>query len=437
MDVLADFLKTAGVTAQIDRSPYGGHVWTQSARTNPRPSGHACVKMVCVAKGKYSFGPERVDEPLLRGDIVFLLEGHPCSIEQLESDSTLITGSVIFQAGVLALETLKLPGASIVRGQDNAESMELAVRLGKEVEHARGGWEQVAVCLATSLFITALRASESCENRNGGGQGWLRSLADPEIGNAMRLMHEAPEYRWTVAELAERLSISRSAFAERFKKTTGRPPLDYLTWWRLQRAAARLRTGESSKLFELARDAGYQSEAAFSKAFRREFGISPGAARREAIAQQSTPSQLQLEIKKRNPFDSAEQEVSLNLVKSFESVRRPFEQLFGSYGLTGAEYNILRIMRGTNRPMPMDEVLDHLLIPHENVPHHIEQLGQKNYAQQNEHSGEWEITKAGKALLAKLDGPTQQLHRKQLTHFTADELSELNRLLVKFRSPVQ
>lgn len=432
MDVLADFLRTAGVTAQVDRSTYVAPVWTQTEPTHLKPSGHACLKMLCVAKGKYSIAPEN----LSHGDIAFLLEGNPCRVERLEPDSALVTGTIIFRAGVMAIETLKLPSASIVRGRDNPESMELVARLANEVEFARGGWEQVSVCLATSLFITALRASETCESRNGSGQGWLRSLVDPEIGSAMRLMHEAPEYRWTVAELAERLSISRSAFAERFKKTTGRPPLEYLTWWRLQRAAARLRSGESAKLYELARSAGYQSEAAFSKAFRREFGVSPGAARRSALAQRTTPSQLQLELKKRNPFDSAEQEASLNLVKSFEAVRRPFEQLLDSYGVTGAEYNILRIMRGTNSSMTLDEVLGHLLVPHDNIPHHFEQLAKKNYAQQNVSSGEWQITKTGKALLTKLDEPIQQMHRKQLTHFTTDELSELNRLLVKFRTPI-
>ncbi len=212
---------------------------------------------------------------------------------------------------------------------------------------SRGGWEQVSECLATSLFITSLRVSETCETHEGGGQGWLRALVDREIGSALRLMHQAPEYRWTVAELAEQLSISRSAFAERFKRITGRPPLEYLTWWRLQRAAASLRRGDSATMFELARNSGYQSEAAFSKAFRREFGVPPGEVRRQALAQKDTPSQLQLEIRKRNPFEFPEQEASLNLAKSFEAVRKPFQDLISGYGITSAEYNILRILRGT------------------------------------------------------------------------------------------
>ncbi len=279
----------------------------------------------------------------------------------------------------MALATLNLGNATIVRGEDHPECKDLATRIAAEVLLARSGWEQVAECLSTSLFITALRTREAYEPEKSSGQGWLRALADPEIGNALRLMHQAPEYRWTVAELADLLSVSRSAFAERFKRVTGRPPLEYLTWWRLQRAAARLRSGEAASMYELARSSAYQSEAAFSKAFRREFGMTPGAVRRQAFAQKATPSQLQLEIKKRNPFDAPEQEAGLNLVKTFEVIRQAFEELLNRHELTGAEYNILRILRGKNCPMSFDEVLSHLLIPHANLPQQFEQLVVKRY----------------------------------------------------------
>lgn len=248
-------------------------------------------------------------------------------------------------------------------------------------------------------------------------------------------MHQSPEYRWTVAELAEQLSISRSAFAERFKRITGRPPLEYLTWWRLQRAAARLRSGEAATMFELARNSGYQSEAAFSKAFRREFGVAPGELRRQALAQKTTPSLLQLEIKKRNPFELPEQEAGLNLAKSFEAIRRPFDELMRSHDLSGAEYNILRILRGKNCPMTIDEVLSHLLIPLTNLPEHLEKLASKQLVTHQLGIGQWEITNQGKSVLTKLDEPTLSLHRRQFANFSAGEIAEFNRLLVKFRTP--
>ncbi len=435
MDVLADFLKTAGVTARVDSLPTVDQSWTHSGSAAVSPTGNAQLSLLCVAAGEYSMFDQQTRKSLTAGDVVFLSQGSSYHFESLSAESTLIVGSIVFRAGHMALATLNLPGATILRGQDHPESKDLAMRLASEVQLARGGWQQVAECLATVLFITSLRATESSDTNQGGGKGWLRALVDPEIGNALRLMHQSPEHRWTVAELAEQLSISRSAFAERFKRITGRPPLEYLTWWRLQRAAARLRSGEVATMFELARNSGYQSEAAFSKAFRREFGLAPGEVRRQALAQRDTPSLLQLEIKKRNPFELPEQEAGLNLAKSFEAIRRPFDELVRIHDLTGAEYNILRILRGKNCPMAIEEVQSHLLIPLTNLPEHLEKLVSKQFVAHLMDPARWEITIQGKTVLAKLDEPTLSLHRRQFANFSAGEIAEFNRLLVKLRTP--
>ena len=430
------FLKTAGVTASVDPAPYIDQDWLHAGKAPGSAHENAQLRMLCVAAGEYSIVDHGARKSLTAGDVVFLQEGSSYRVERLQPASTLIVGSIVFRAGVMALATLNLASATIVRGLDHPESKDLATRLAKEVLLARGGWAQVSECLATSLFITSLRTSDACETeKKSSGQGWLRALIDPEIGGALRLMHQAPEYRWTVAELADQLSISRSAFAERFKRITGRPPLEYLTWWRLQRAAARLRSGELASMYELARSSAYQSEAAFSKAFRREFGMTPGEVRRQAFAQKVTPSQLQIEIKKRNPFESPEQEAGLNLVKTFEVIRQAFEELLDRHELTGAEYNILRILRGKNCPMSFEEVLGHLLIPHVNLPKQFEQLVSKQYIAQEADAGLWYITDQGRSLLTKLDEPTMYLHRRQFAHFSAGEISELNRLLIKLRTP--
>ncbi|MBL8891437.1 MAG: helix-turn-helix domain-containing protein [Planctomycetaceae bacterium] len=435
MDVLADFLRTVGVAAQVDPSPYRNQDWGHATEGRLESTGTARLKMLCVAAGEYSLVEKETRRPLTQGDVVFLAAGSGYRVTSLKSDATLITGSIIFRTGVMALTALNLPSATIVRGIDQPECQELVVRIAKEVLKAEGGWEQVAECLAISLFISSLRASGSCQANEGNGQGWLRALVDPEIGNALKLMHRAPEYRWTIAELAEELAISRSAFAERFKKITGRPPLEYLTWWRLQRAAARLRSGEIATLYEAAKTSGYQSEAAFSKAFRREFGMPPGEVRRQAQARKGTPSQLQLDIKKRNPFEFAEQEVGLNFVKSYEAIRRPFEELLENHGLSGAEYNILRILRGRNSPMTFDEVVSHLLIPHANVPEHFARLVSRQYIIQEKDSFQYVITDLGQSVLKKLDEPIMSLHRQQFAHFSTGEIAEMNRLLVKLRTP--
>ncbi len=108
---------------------------------------------------------------------------------------------------------------------------------------------------------------------------WLRGLADPHVGAAMRLIHEQPAEPWTVATLAARVGLSRSGFALRFAELVGEPPMRYLTRWRLQKAAEML-GDDARSIAEVAERAGYDSESAFNKAFKRTLGVAPGAYRR-------------------------------------------------------------------------------------------------------------------------------------------------------------
>jgi AraC-like DNA-binding protein len=109
--------------------------------------------------------------------------------------------------------------------------------------------------------------------------GWLRALADPRIGAAMRSLHEKIERPWTVAELASAAGMSRSAFALRFREVVGETPLDYLTRWRMYKAALLLREGDR-KLTEVANAVGYDSDGSFNKTFKRVVGVTPGDYRR-------------------------------------------------------------------------------------------------------------------------------------------------------------
>ena len=102
--------------------------------------------------------------------------------------------------------------------------------------------------------------------------GWLAALHDPIVGRALMLLHASPAGSWTVASLARRVATSRTVLGERFAALLGRPPMRYLAQWRLQLAAHYLRTtGET--LPEIAGRVGYESEAAFSRAFKRELGV--------------------------------------------------------------------------------------------------------------------------------------------------------------------
>jgi AraC-like DNA-binding protein len=134
--------------------------------------------------------------------------------------------------------------------------------------------------LAEVLFDQAMRL-QIRSPADSGKASWLRALADPQLSAALRLMHAEPNHAWTVPELARRVSMSRSAFAARFRQQVGETPLDHLTRWRMVRAAGMMRDKPSTKLSSIAAAVGYETESAFGKVFRRVMGCSPGLYRKE------------------------------------------------------------------------------------------------------------------------------------------------------------
>ncbi|MCL4798777.1 MAG: AraC family transcriptional regulator [Burkholderiales bacterium] len=159
----------------------------------------------------------------------------------------------------------------------------------RETAAARPGGDTVLAKLAELLFVEALR--RYIELLPDGRTGWLAGLRDPYVGRALGLMHERPGHPWTVDELGERVGLSRSALAQRFTDLVGQPPMQYLTRWRLTVAAQRLRS-ERTSLAGIAAESGYDSEAAFNRAFKRELGTTPAAWRRNggATAPRTLPS---------------------------------------------------------------------------------------------------------------------------------------------------
>ena len=107
-----------------------------------------------------------------------------------------------------------------------------------------------------------------------GQTGWLAGARDPEVGNALALVHGQPSDPWTIAQLARRVGVSRSVLAERFRHFLGVPPMAYLTRWRLQ-LGAQLLTSTSHSVAQIAAEVGYESEPAFNRAFKREFASPP------------------------------------------------------------------------------------------------------------------------------------------------------------------
>jgi AraC-like DNA-binding protein len=128
-----------------------------------------------------------------------------------------------------------------------------------------------------------LHAIRSCLAAGGATAGLLRGLSDSKIGKALAAMHERIGHPWTVERLVEEVGMSRSAFSSSFSELVGEPPMAYLSRWRLNRSAALLRTG-GYKINQVAAAVGYDSEASLSRAFKRCFGLSPGAYRRHHAA---------------------------------------------------------------------------------------------------------------------------------------------------------
>jgi AraC-like DNA-binding protein len=141
----------------------------------------------------------------------------------------------------------------------------------------RPGGEAVLERMSEMMFVEVLR--RHLEGLPAEQRGWLAGMRDPVVGRALALLHERPSEAWTIERLGEEAGLSRSGLHERFVHFIGQPPMQYLAQWRMQLAAGRLRESDA-KLIDVALDVGYESEAAFSRAFKRALGLSPGAWRR-------------------------------------------------------------------------------------------------------------------------------------------------------------
>lgn len=151
-------------------------------------------------------------------------------------------------------------------------------QLEAEATGTQPGSAAIVDRLAEVLFVQAMR-SQISSMLSGSKPSWLRAIVDPQIGDALRLMHAEPSRRWTVPTLAEAVSMSRSAFADRFRRLVGETPLDHLTQWRMVQAAAMLREHQPAAMPAVADAVGYESESSFGKAFKRVMGVSPGTYR--------------------------------------------------------------------------------------------------------------------------------------------------------------
>jgi AraC-like DNA-binding protein len=303
VDVLTDVLQTLRV-----RSACYGRI-DASSPWGIRVSQSAHAKFHVIVEGSAELLVE--GEPPLKlrgGDLVALPHGHAHAVvdavesapELLEdvlrcrpgprtssltlggagARTALVSGRIDFEDRVHNPLLAVLPRVILLRNEARAASdwLEPTLRfLSSEAASDSPGAQTVVSRLTDIVFIQIVRGYLATLPVDA--SGWLCALTDPQIGAALRVIHANPEQAWTVQSLAGAAAMSRSAFASRFNRIVGEPPLQYVTRWRMQKAAGLLREGRAT-LSEIASHVGYDSEAAFSKAFKREVGAAPGVYRR-------------------------------------------------------------------------------------------------------------------------------------------------------------
>jgi AraC-like DNA-binding protein len=295
MDVLTDVLDAVHLSSTVFVQTRLPAPW--GIRTGPRP--HFAFHVIAHGAGWLEV-EGRSGEPVAAGDVVVIAPGHAHTlrsdaaapvrtVEEMLADGSfcrpdigtgtqLVCGSFRFddmQANALLHAVPVVLRSSVAEaGPWLTHTVEL---LAYESFAGRPGNATVVNRLCDALFIYLLRGHLAQQPTPGAS--WLRALDDPQVGQVLRLIHESPEQPWTVALLAGRVGMSRSALAARFVEQVGETPIRYLMRWRAQKAAALLRAGDST-IEAIAGRLGYESGIAFSKAFKRAFGQPPGAYRR-------------------------------------------------------------------------------------------------------------------------------------------------------------
>jgi AraC-like DNA-binding protein len=261
---------------------------------------HQGIKCYAVVSGQCWLSVEGVPEPVLltAGDCFLLPHGLPFSLstslsltpvdyrvllEALKkADATaphegrehyIVGGHFALSGGHADILLSALPPIVHIRKDSDKATMRWSLeRLKEEVRKPQPGGSLIAQQLAYMMLVQALRLHLADGAR--GGVGWLFALADKQMCVAITCIHDDPGHPWTLKELAERVGMSRSIFALRFKETVGATPMEYLTRWRMMLAGDRLKNSDDS-LSAIASSLGYESESAFGKAFRRVMGCSP------------------------------------------------------------------------------------------------------------------------------------------------------------------
>ena len=425
MGVLSDILRTARMECRVlSRHKMVPHS-TLAAKSAD------CGYFYAVTGRSQLTSPGMVPANLEARSVAIWLSPHEHALTILDEETQVVAGEICFAGGLADPLIEGLPALMQESTRTNPTLGLLFEQLLGEVAGEKPGWERMCDHLADLLVVQALRGG--IIRGNGVRSGRLRGLTDPDIGPALQVMHEQPNFAWTVASLAERLALSRSKFAARFKTVVGETPLGYLTRLRLHRAAAKLRDDLDLTLPAIARSVGYQTLAAFSKSFKRQFGTSPGAYRRSSIGlPRRQVSVLQKELKKRNAFELLDQELALNLFRTADCLSHDGDALMHKHNLSSSEYNILRILRGNDETLSPSEIESRMIVRPLNPKGILAGLKKAGLIE-SAPRGLFRIAKRGRERLAAIDAPLLDLNRQLLAHMSELEKEELNRLLIMVR----
>ena len=339
MDVLTDVMQTVRVHSNL----YGRAEFTAPWGIRvPHEPGRA--GFFVISRGSCWLEVDGLESPvpLAGGDFVFFPQGGPYSLRDAldspltpveEIDSVQDHRGKVCSLGGGGAPTSAIWGCFEFEGagrnplfQSLPRMIHLTAESGPHVqwlqstlqfvtsEIASGfpGTETVVNRLTDILFVHAIRAHiAGCAGKGCRANGWLQALADPKIGEALRMIHTAPQTDWTVESLASAVSMSRSAFAARFTSLVGEPPLRYVTAWRMNKASRLLLSGEP--IGAIAQAVGYETDAAFGKAFKKFMGVAPGEYRRQSrepvemeCSTKSVPSGSNAELTTVNEIQVAE-----------------------------------------------------------------------------------------------------------------------------------
>lgn len=308
MDVLSDLLRVVRLDGAYFYPVEAGEPWcVVSARASelaPRilPGAEHLISYHILTRG-YCYaglaGAEQVE--LLAGDVILFPHGDPTVMSSARElaigadtntqsparyPETVLVGAqgsrqTSFVCGFLGCASrpfnpliAALPRQLHVRGMLDSWPGGFTRQLVEESRHQRAGSDTVLTRLAELMFIEVLRRYVA--DLPPGQSGWLAGLRDETVGHALSLLHDRPDRDWTLANLAREVASSRSNLARRFTELVGQPPMQYLTNWRMQ-VAANLLEQRNDKVASIATAAGYDSEAAFSRAFKKATGLAPGA----------------------------------------------------------------------------------------------------------------------------------------------------------------